>query len=131
GAREWWARGSRWRTQDITEADQLAVAVGDLDADRGLAGDRGQDPDIGGGDRVGNVLLWRRDAPHLARGSELHLIAGNRRSPGESGDLVVDLELLEHLGQRVDSRIIGAAPGAVRRAGLEDLGRRQVVGDIT
>ena len=34
--------------QDITERDGLPVLVGDLDADRGLAGDRGDDPHVGG-----------------------------------------------------------------------------------
>ena len=42
----------RRRPQGVAEGHHLAVGVGDLDADRALARDRGQDPDVGGRHRV-------------------------------------------------------------------------------
>ena len=46
----------RLAAQHVAEADLLAVGVGDLDADRGLAGDRAEDAHVGGRDGVGDVL---------------------------------------------------------------------------
>ena len=36
----WWSWVAAGAAQDVAEADDLAVGVGDLDADRALAGDR-------------------------------------------------------------------------------------------
>ena len=58
--------------QHVAEAHHLPVGVGHLDADRGLAGDRREDPHVVGGHRVGDVLgelgdLLDLDAPGRAR----------------------------------------------------------------
>ena len=46
--------------QHVAEADLLAVGVGDLDADRGLAGDRAEDAHVGGRDGIRDVLATAR-----------------------------------------------------------------------
>ena len=76
--------------QHVAEGDDLLVDVGDLDADRRLAGDRAEDPHVGGGDGVGDVLGERGDLLDLDRRAELDLVAGDRRAAGVAGDLGVD-----------------------------------------
>ena len=102
--------------QHVAEPDHLAVGVGHLDADRRLARDRGQDPDVVGGDRVGDVLGQRGDLLDLDRRAQLDLVAGDRRAAGEAGDLGVDRELVEHAGDRLDHGVVGAAAGAAAPA---------------
>ena len=55
------------RAEDVAEVDDAAVAVGDLDADGLLAGDRGEDADLGGGQRVGEVVLELGDLATSSR----------------------------------------------------------------
>ena len=62
------------------ERHQLAAAVRDLDADGRLARDGGQDPHVGRGHGVGDVLRQRRHPGHLHPGPELQLVAGDRRA---------------------------------------------------
>ncbi len=57
--------------------------VRDLDADRLLARDRREDPDLGRRERVGEVVLQRRDLRDLRSGRELELVPGDARA----GDL--------------------------------------------
>ena len=118
------------RAEHVAEGDDLLVGVRDLDADRGLAGDRGEDPDVGGGHGVGDVLAERGDLLDLDRGAELDLVAGDRRAAGVAGDLGVDVELLEHLGEPGDDRVGGLGARLVHRAGLEHLVGGQRVGDV-
>jgi hypothetical protein len=66
----------------------------------------------------------------LHRGAELHLVPGHRRAARVAGDLGVDVELLEHLGQPTDHVVGGLGPRLVHRAGLEHLVGRQRVGDV-
>ena len=103
------ACGSTARRSTSAEPDHLAVGVGHLDADRRLAGDRREQPDVVGGHRVGDVAGQRGDLLDLDAGPELDLVAGDRRAAGEAGDGRVDLELVEHLGDRLDHRVVGGA----------------------
>ena len=105
----------RLRAHDVAEADLLAVGVGHLDADGGLAGDRREDPDVVVGDGVGEVAGERGDLLDLDRRAELHLVAGDRRAAGEAGDGGVDVELLEDAGDRLDGDVVGLRPGPRRR----------------
>ena len=68
------------RDEDVAEGDDLAVAVGHLDADGLPAGDRRQDADVGRGHRVGDVLVEAGDAGDLDARAELELVAGDRRA---------------------------------------------------
>ena len=65
---------------DVAERDDAAAAVGDLDADGLLAGDRGEDADVGRGERVGEVVLEVADLVHLDAGREPQLVAGDVRA---------------------------------------------------
>ena len=113
--------------QDVAQADGLAVGVGDLDADRRLAGDRRQDADVGALHRVGDVARELDDPLDLDRRAELDLVAGDGRAAAEAGDRRVDLEVLEHLGERGDDLVVGGAALLRRRAGGQQVGRRQQV----
>ena len=95
-----------------------------------LPGDRREDPHVGRRDRVGDVLAERGDLLHLHRGAELDLVAGHRRATRVAGDLGVDVELLEHLGEPGDDLVGGLRPRLVHRAGLEHLVGRERVGDV-
>ena len=70
-----------------------------------------QDAHVGRGDGVRDVLGQRGDPLDLDAGAELDLVAGDRRAAGEAGDLGVDLELVEHLGERLDDAVVGGAAG--------------------
>ena len=122
------ARGRR--PDHVAEADDLLVGVRDLDADRGLARDRRQDPHVGRRHRVGDVLAQGGDLLDLHRRAELDLVAGDCRAAGVAGDLRVDAELLEHLGQPVDHRVGRLGPGLVDRTRLEHLPVGQRVRDV-
>ena len=70
------------------------------------------------GDGVRDVLRECGDLLDLDRGADLDLVAGDRRTAGVAGDLGVDAELLEHLGEPADHLVAGPGAGLVRRAGL-------------
>ena len=55
------------RTQHVAQHHHLGVGVGDLDADRALAGDRAQDPHVGALHRVGDVAGQLGDPLDLDR----------------------------------------------------------------
>src|SRR5205085_12261798 len=63
--------------QDVTEIDQLALPVGDLDADGAPPGDGGDDPHVGAGHGVGDVVGQAGDLVDLDAGPELQLVAGD------------------------------------------------------
>ena len=90
----------RGRAEHVTEADHLAVGVGDLDADRRLPRDRREDADVGTRDRVRNVLAQSRDSFDLDAWAELDLVTRHGWPAHEARDLRIDLELLEHLSER-------------------------------
>ena len=92
------------RAQHVAEGDDLAVDVGDLDADRALAGDRGEDAHLVGGHRVGDVVLQRRDPLDLDPVADLDLVLRDRRSAREAGHPCVDLELMQHARDRARPR---------------------------
>ena len=123
-------RARRGGPEHVAEGDDLLVDVGDLDADRRLAGDRAEDADVGGRDGVGDVLRQRRDLLDLHRGAELDLVAGDRRAAGVAGDGGVDAELVHHLHQPLDDRVAGLGARLVRRSGLERGVVGQRVGDV-
>ena len=100
---------------------------GHLDADRGLAGDRGEQSHVVGGHRVGDVPGERGDLLHLDARPELDLVPGDRRAAGEPGDGGVDVELLEHAGDALDHLVVGRGSLLRRGAQLEQRGRRQLV----
>ena len=116
--------------QDVAEADLLAVGVGDLDADRGLAGDRREDPHVGARDGVRDVLRERRDALDLDAGAELDLVAGDGRAAREAGDLGVDRELVEDAGEGLHDAVVDDRARLVRGPRLEDRLIGQRVGDV-
>ena len=66
----------------------------------------------------------------LHRRAELDLVAGDRRATGETGHLRVDLELVEHLRERRDHGVVGLRARLVGRARAQQVGGRQVVGDV-
>ncbi len=120
----------RLAAQHVAEADLLAVGVGDLDADRRLSGDRAEDADVSRGNGIRDVSGERGDAFDLDARTKLNLVPGHRRAAAETGDLRVDVELVEHLGQRVDHGVVGGAALLVRASGREQHVVGQRVGDV-
>ncbi|MGC0399868.1 hypothetical protein RKD27_002512 [Streptomyces sp. SAI-126] len=116
--------------QHVTEVDHLPVGVGDLDADRGLAGDRADDPHVRAGDGVRDVLGERGDPLDLHGGSELDLVARDRRPAREAGDGGVDLELREDVRQRRDYGVVGRTARLAGPAALQEVEGGQRVGDV-
>src|ERR1035441_7684594 len=108
--------------QDVTQADDFPVPclVRDLHADRGLSGDRGQDPHVGALDGVGDVLAQRGDLFDLHRGAELDLVPGHLRAAAVAGHLRVDLELLEHLREGGHRDVARGGDPLRDGAGLQD-----------
>ena len=94
------------RTQHIAQMHDLAVGVGDFDADRAFAGDWRQDAHVRTGDGVGNVLLQVRDFLDLHALAELHLVLCDRGAAQEPDDLRVDLELFESVRERADHLVV-------------------------
>ena len=92
------------RDQQVAEGDELAGVVGDLDADRRAAGDRGEDADVGGRHGVGDVALQAGDPGDLDAGAELELVAGDGGADGHADE------------RRVDAVLAPATPGAPGRA---------------
>ncbi len=117
----------RRRVQHVGQANHLTVGVGDLDTDRGLAGDRREQAHVVGCRGVGDVALQRGDLLDLHARTEFDLVSRDGRPAGVSGDRGVDLELLQHAGHPVDHVVVGAA-AHLRRIALEkQIGRRQAV----
>ncbi len=92
--------------EHVGQTHQFAVRVRDLDADRGLAGDRREQAHVVGGHGVGDVAGERGDLLDLHAGSEFHLVPCDRRAAGEARDRGVDLELFEHLGDGLDHLVV-------------------------
>ena len=77
---------------------RFGLEVRHLDADGLLARDRREDPDLGRGQRVGEVVLERGDLANLRSGCKLQLVAGDARARDLAADGRVDAEV----GQRLD-----------------------------
>ena len=92
---------------DVAERDDLRREVRHLDADRLLAGDRRQDPDLGRRERVGEVVLERRDLRDLRPGRELELVAGHARAGDLADDRRLDAEVRERGHERVGRPLVG------------------------
>ena len=65
--------------EDVPETDEATLAVGNLDADRLLAGDRSKDANIGRGEGVGEVVLELGYLGDLRAGGEPQLVARDVR----------------------------------------------------
>ena len=111
---------------------ELALPVGDLDADGAPAGDRGDDPDVGAGHGVGDVVGQAGDLVHLDAGAELELVAGDGGADGHADEVGVDAELqqggLERLAPLLDQLAVDrlghlVGEGRVRRELPPLLGR--------
>ena len=121
--------GGHGRPEHVTEADQLTIGVGDLDANRTLARNRTEDAHLGARHRVRDVATQGRDPLDLDARPELDLVAGDGRTPGEARHARVDVELFEHLRERCDDRVICLRAGAGRRPALEHAGPGQSIVD--
>ena len=119
----------RTRTQNITEGDILTISVRDFNADRGLAGNRREDAHIRGSHGIGDVLRQVRELVDLHSRSEDDLVTGDRRASGKTGDLRVDLEVGEDLGESVNDLIVHHRAGLMRGPGDEERVLRQGVRD--
>src|SRR5690606_13876339 len=83
--------------QVLLQVDVLALFVGDLEADRRLAGDRREDADPNGLERHRQIVLEVLDARDLDPGLGLELVAGDDRARVDLGDLAANLEMSEGL----------------------------------
>ena len=90
---------------DVAEPHQAPALVRHLDADRLLAGDRRQDADVGGGERVGEIVAKLGDLRDLGPGSELKLVAADVRAADHSQQLGLDAEVAQRLEQRLGDRL--------------------------
>ena len=116
---------------DVAEADKAATLVGHLDPDRLLAGDRGEDADVGRGERVGEVVLELRDLRDLGPGRELELVAAHVRTADNAQQARLDTEVAQRLEQRLRGRLAVAHVRArIGLAALERLRRRRPIGDL-
>ena len=88
----------RGAAQHITESDNLAVGVRNLDTDGALARNRREDAHLIGCHRIREVFRQRGDALNFDPRAEFDFVAGDGRTAIESRDLGVDVELIEHLG---------------------------------
>ena len=114
---------------DVAEADEAAPRVRDLDPDRLLSGDRGENPDVGGGECVGEVVLELRHLADLRSRRELELVAAHVRPRDNAEQPGFDPEVLQRLEQRLGNGLAVASVGpGVGLAVLERLrGRRRVL----
>ena len=99
--------------EDVAEGDHLAHLVGHLDADGLLAGDRGEDADVGRRHRVGDVLVARRELLDLHARRQLELVAGDGRADDHARQAGLDLVLGEG---RLEQVAAGLDGGPVDRA---------------
>ena len=74
--------------------------------------------------------MQRSDLLDLHTGAEFHLVAGDGRATGAAGDRGVDLELLQHGGDRVDHLLVGRAAPLRRITRDEQVQRGQRVGPL-
>ena len=114
--------------QDVAELDHLPVAVGDLDANGALSRNGGEQTDLVGGHRVGDVLLQPRDARDVDPPTPVDLVAGDLRTARVAGDRGVHVELGEDILQSLDDGVVGGGAGGVSRPWTEQRVLGQGVG---
>jgi hypothetical protein len=85
--------------QDVPEVDHAPDPVRDLDADRLLARDRRENPDVLGGERVGEVVAELGDLRHLDPGRQPQLVARHVRARDRADHLRLDVEVRERLDE--------------------------------
>ena len=120
--------------EDVAQRDQLAGAVGHLDADGRLARDGGEDAHVGRRHGVGDVLGQAGHPGHLDPGAELELEAGDRRpDPGarRGGSRRRGRPGPAPAPPRRRRSASGPAPSSWRRAGATSAGSVQSPGDAT
>ena len=105
--------------EDVAEGDELRRQVRNLDADRLLARDRRQDPDLGRRERVGEVVLEAGHLRDLRPRRELQLVAHDARPRDLADDRRVDAEVRERARQLLrDLRARGAVVARHGRRGF-------------
>ena len=110
------------RLVDVAEPDHPPVGVGNLDPHRLLAGDRCEDADVGGGERVREVILELGDLRDLGAGCEAQLVARDVRTGDRADHLRLHAEVPERLDQAVGR---AALPCGVRPRLLGARARQQ------
>ncbi len=112
----------------VAQPDDVAVVVGDFDADGRLAGDRGHDPHAGHGQGDRQVVGQAHDPRDPQAGLELDLELGDHRAGVDldDADLIAEIEQgpLQQHGPGVDLGFV--LLDREGRRGLEHLHRRQL-----
>ncbi len=117
--------GGLRRGQDVPQRHQLPAAVGHLHADGRLAGDGGQDADVGGGHGVGDVLGEGGHPGHLHPRPQLQLVAGHRRADGAADQPGLHPVGGQRLHQGRPGGVDLALVDGLRLQPLEEVGRRE------
>ena len=113
---------------DVAQRDEVGREIGHLDADRLLAGDRGEDADLGRRERVGQVVAQLGHAAHLDAGGELQLVPGDAGAAHHPHHSRLDAEVRQRLDELLGDLLVILAGAAAGRAALEDRRLRQPVG---
>ena len=108
---------------------RFGLRFGHLHADRLLARDRRENADLGRRQRVGEIVLQRRDLGHLRAGRELELVARDAWAGDLAGDVCLDPEVPERRDECAGGLVVGvrASPVAGRRAAQQRAVREAVV----
>ena len=107
--------------------DDFPVRVRDFDADGGFARDRREDPDVGGGDRVGDVPLQVGDLLHLDPRPQFDFVLGDGGAAQEADHPGVHPELAEGGLEGVHDPFVFRGLGGVRLASLEEVEVRELI----
>ena len=112
--------GRLGRREDVTQRHHLTVLVGNLDADGLLARYGSQDPDVGRGQGVGDVLVEAGDPRHLHPLAKLEGVAGDGRTDRHVHQAGLDsmggqrlLEPVAPLLDRLGVDVVGIPPRQV------------------
>ncbi len=116
--------------EDVSQGDQPALGVGYLDADRRLARYRDQDPDVRGGQGVGDVVGEARHPIHLDPGRQLDLEPGDGGTGHDLGQGGIDTMLDQCLFQLTGGVLEGALVDLPAGAFVEQAERRQFVAGV-
>ena len=112
-------------TQHVAQGNGLTVRIRNLNTNRGLTRNRGQNTNIRARHSVGNVLAQRGHTLHLRGGAQLNLVAGHGRAAREAGDLRIHLELLQHIRQSLNHVLVDLGGFLRGRTGNQHLLRGQ------
>ena len=118
--------------EDVAEVHDPPARVGHLDADRLLAGDRREDADVRGGQRVGEVVLELGDLGDLDPRREAQLVARDVRSGDHADDARLHAEVPERLEQLRGDALLAGGVGSrrLRRRALEEARARHRPGEV-